>query len=225
MATREKENRLYTDEEVALLPFVQPTHTHAGEWRVRKRSADRLLTYLREKNTPLSILEVGCGNGWLAARLADLKESTVNGIDVNERELNQAKRVFGDKSNIQFLAGEFSSHHFRHSFDVIVFAAVIQYFPSFSQTIGEAITLLNPEGEIHILDSHFYDQDEIKQAGQRSFIHYQSIGFEEMAKYYFHHTLESLDTFHYKILYNPRHFKNMFFPRKDPFPWICITAS
>jgi ubiquinone/menaquinone biosynthesis C-methylase UbiE len=110
-------------------------------------------------------------------------------------------------------------------FDLIIFAAAIQYFPDLSSTIREATKLLNRGGKIHILDSHFYKREEIEQAGQRSLSHYQSIGCGEMANFYFHHAFESLDAFHHHILFNPLHFKNRLFWRKDPFPWICISTS
>lgn len=222
---REKENRLYSDEEVTILPDIPSSHIYADEWRVRKRSADRLVNYLQKKRSSLAILEVGCGNGWLSAQLAGLKNSTITGIDINEKELNQAKRVFGSRSNIYFEVKEIREIRLIKPFDVIIFAAAIQYFPAFSLTIGEAIKLLKRDGEIHILDSHFYKKDEIGQAGQRSLSHYQSIGCGEMADFYFHHAFESLDAFHYKFLFNPLHIKNRLFWRKDPFPWICITNT
>jgi ubiquinone/menaquinone biosynthesis C-methylase UbiE len=224
-AAREKEKRIYTDDEVALLPDTPSTHRYAGEWRVRKRSADRLMGYLQKKKIPLSILEVGCGNGWLSARLAGLKNSTVTGLDINELELNQAKRVFGSRRNIYFESAEIKDFRLNKPFDAIIFAAAIQYFPLISQTMGEAIKRLKQGGEIHILDSHFYHKVEISHAGQRSLRHYQSIGCGEMADFYFHHSFESIGAFHHKLLFNPLHFKNKLFRRRDPFPWICITAS
>ena len=66
LASRKKENRIYSDEQVVQLPFIEPTHIHYHEWQVRKRSALRLIHYLEKKNKPLSILEIGCGNGWLS---------------------------------------------------------------------------------------------------------------------------------------------------------------
>src|ERR1700688_525276 len=94
IASRQSESRVYSDEQVAQLPFVEPSHIHYDEWQSRKRSSDRLKNYLENKNKPLSILEIGCGNGWLSARLVAIKNSTVTAIDINRTELNQARRVF-----------------------------------------------------------------------------------------------------------------------------------
>ena len=193
IASREMEKRIYTDVQVASLPDIDSNHIHAGEWKVRGRSAGRLIKYLSKTNKQLSILEMGCGNGWLSGRLAGIKKSSVVGIDINEMELNQAKRVFGHLTNIQFETGNLKSFRYKRKFDTIIFAASIQYFPDLHQTINDAILLLNPGGEIHILDSHFYSKETMQIAAQRSHSYYQSIGYGEMAEWYFHHTLDSME--------------------------------
>jgi ubiquinone/menaquinone biosynthesis C-methylase UbiE len=146
----------------------------------------------------------------------------VRGIDINEKELNQAIRVFGSKSNIQFEIGSLSSCRNTNKFDIIIFAASIQYFPDFSQAIGDSLKILNPGGEIHILDTHFYHKNELQMAARRSRSYYHSIGFEKMAEWYFHHAMDSVKLFKHEVLYNPFQLKNRIFRRNDPFPWICI---
>jgi hypothetical protein len=108
---------------------------------------------------------------------------------------------------------------------VIIFAASIQYFPMFEPTVRQALSLLHPSGEIHILDSPFYHDRELEPARKRSHLYYQSIGFGEMAEFYFHHSYDSFNGFSNKILYNPFSWKNKIFRKKDPFPWICITTE
>jgi ubiquinone/menaquinone biosynthesis C-methylase UbiE len=225
IASRQSESRVYSDEQVAQLPFVDLNHIHSDEWQSRKRSSDRLKNYLENKNNPLCILEIGCGNGWLSARLAAIKNSTVTGIDINRTELNQARRVFSMVDNIYFKEGGLKDIAADKKFDVIVFAASIQYFPSFERIIRDSLSFLNNKGEIHILDSHFYYPKELESAKQRSLAYYYSTGFEEMAAFYFHHSYDSLRNFKYKIIFNPYCLKSKMFRKNDPFPWICIKAS
>jgi ubiquinone/menaquinone biosynthesis C-methylase UbiE len=225
MASRQSENRVYSDEQVAKLPNIGTTHIHYDEWQARKKSSGRLMNYLENKNKPLSILEIGCGNGWLSARMAVLKDSIVTGIDINKTELNQARRVFSGKVNIRFKEGGIKNIPGDRKFDVIVFAASIQYFPFFDLVVHEAFSILEEDGEIHILDSHFYHPNELELAKQRSVTYYHSIGFREMSAFYFHHSLDSLMNFNHKIIYNPYSLKNKIFRKNDPFPWICITVS
>ncbi len=224
-ASRQKESRIYSDDQVALLPLIEASHIHYDEWQVRKRSASRLFKYLQNKNVPLSILEVGSGNGWLSAKLGELKNSTVTGIDINNVELDQAKKVFSNRANLNFTEGDLESVVFDKKFDAIIFAASIQYFPFFDQVIRKALSLLNQKGEIHILDSRFYHNKDLEQARLRSQFYYSSIGFGEMAKFYFHHSLDSIKSFPFKLLYNPSNIKNRIFSKRDPFPWIRISTT
>jgi ubiquinone/menaquinone biosynthesis C-methylase UbiE len=223
--TRQKENRLYTDMQVADLPYIDPVHIHSKEWAIRKRSALRLVNYLDKKKRPLAILEIGCGNGWLCGMVSSLQNTKVTGSDINNLELNQAKRVFYNRTNLEFESGDFRNREFKAKFDIIIFAASIQYFPMFDNTITRALSFLNPEGEIHILDSKFYKPVEQDQARQRSFEYYDSIGNGKMAGYYFHHELISLNRFKHKFLFSPYKFINKLIYTKDPFPWICIISG
>jgi len=225
IALRKEECRVYTDEQVAQLPFVESSHIHSAEWAIRRRSAARLLNYLGKKNRNLTILETGCGNGWLCGRLGDLPGSIITGLDINEFELNQAKKVFANRTNILFRLGDITDAPTNEKMDIVIFAASIQYFPSFSQTIGKALSILNPGGEIHILDCPFYHNAEIAPAERRSDIYYRSVGYGGMANFYFHHSIEALENYNYKMLFNPSRTVNKLLLRKDLFPWICIKAS
>ncbi len=224
IATRKKENRVYTDDQVSLLPAIDPSHIHYSEWQSRRRSASRLFNYLKAKKKSLSILEVGCGNGWLSALLATIPDADVTGIDIIETELEQAKRVFNKRPNLVFFkTGLEDIHLVTKKFDAIIFSASIQYFASPETIIARALSLLNNEGEIHILDSHFYKPAEIGNAKGRTKLYYQSIGQEAMASKYFHHTIETLSSFKYKMLFAPGGIKNKLIRNKDPFPWVLIN--
>jgi 2-polyprenyl-3-methyl-5-hydroxy-6-metoxy-1,4-benzoquinol methylase len=222
LAARKKEKRVYSDEEVIHLPAVEKSHQHFREWQARNRSARRLINYLQKKSEPLKILEVGCGNGWLSAMLAEIKNAHVTGIDISGEELKQAKRVFAMRRNLSFEQNEINRMPQYNKYDVIVFAAAIQYFPSFEEVIAQAFSLLRHEGEIHILDTHFYKQSEIAAAKSRTINYYASIGQTPLAEFYFHHSLESLKKFRHAFLFNPHALRNRLSRKKDPFPWIRI---
>src|SRR4051794_32682807 len=106
---RSREKRIYTDEEVSLLPFTNKTHRYHREWRLRNFSSQRLLRFLKKKKKPMDVLEIGCGNGWLSAQMAKLLGTSVTGWDVHQPELDQAKRVFGSVSNLRFEYHNFES--------------------------------------------------------------------------------------------------------------------
>jgi protein-L-isoaspartate O-methyltransferase len=148
---------MYNDDEVRMLPDIDPLHLHYKEWLIRKKSSTRLYNYLLAKNKPLDIFEAGCGNGWLSHRLSAIPGSTITASDLNLAELQQAARVFSDIANIKFVFGDSRTTMVGNNrYDVIIFAASIQYFSSLPDILNIALSQLTEGGEIHIVDSHFY---------------------------------------------------------------------
>jgi ubiquinone/menaquinone biosynthesis C-methylase UbiE len=181
---------------------------------------------MNKKGKPLNILEIGCGNGWLSAQLAKNTSGQVVGMDINKEELNQAGRVFGKISNLNFIEGDIRSCQLEHhSFDVILFAASLQYFPSIEEIMYAAFQYLNGGGEVHIADTLFYRRSTVDAARRRTKDYYTSLGFPEAAGYYFHHCIEDLDNFSAKILYNPASWVHKFTKNKSPFFWVCIKPG
>jgi len=222
LAVRRREKRIYSDEQLLHLPDIDPAHINAEEWKIRKRSADRLISYLRKKNRSLRILEVGCGNGWLSAKMADIPGSYVIGLDINQTEIMQANRVF-PKDNLEFIYDLFNEDTFEdEKFDVIVFAASLQYFQSAKTTLELALSSLQDDGEVHIIDTHFYKAEELAKANERSCSYYHSLGFPQMADHYFHHAMDDLAGLNYHILLNPDSMLSLL-AKRGPFHWITVN--
>jgi len=226
LRVREKEGRLYSDDIVARLPVMPNGHPLADEWRARSASASRLTRYLSPRPGPLRILDLGCGNGWLSNMLSRCGHHVI-GMDQNSYELKQAARVFSPNSYLLFFNGDiFSAPFLPIQFDVILLASVIQYFQDINALLVELKNFLQPQGEIHIIDSPLYSDNELEKAILRSLQYYTLLGFPEMADYYFHHRLSDLDAYHSEVLYHPhsfKHFVNRWLGRVDsPFPWIMI---
>ena len=222
-ALRQKENRIYTDEEVELLPSISKDHAHYKEWLIRAKSLRMLTKLLKIKKRDLKILEIGCGNGWLSNNLAQIANTEVIGLDINLSELQQAARIFCHKQNLTFVHGDIRKGILiEHKFDIILFAASLQYFYPLTEIIQHTLAHLENHGEIHIIDSNFYKQNEVKSAKQRTIDYYNQLGFPEMTGYYYHHTIDDLDAFNYKIINELSFFKRLISRANHPFPWICI---
>jgi SAM-dependent methyltransferase len=226
LEVRAVEGRLYEDDVVARLPDVPAGHPLADEWRARAASCARLTRYLEGKQPLPAILEVGCGNGWLSARLARIPGSRVIGLDLPTTELAQAVRLFSD-GGVSFLAGDvFAAPFIRPTFDAILLASAIQYFPDLPALLRALRPLLLPGGEIHILDSPLYAAHELDAARRRTRAYYEALGFPQMAQHYYHHPVSALDGFNPRWLYNPqglaRRVGRMFGQPESPFPWICV---
>ena len=223
---RRKEGRIYNNEELIHLPDINRIHPLYQEWKIRKQSCERLINYLVKKNGSPDILEVGCGNGWLSAKLAAITNGKVTGMDISSKELKQAREVFQYTHDLRFINGDIRDKGLgAKRFNVIVFAASVQYFPSLHEIINCAFQYLLPQGEVHILDSPFYKPDEIEEAKQRSLTHFRLAGYPAMAKHYYHHCINDLEKYNYRILHSPFSIMNKLIRKKNPFYHICIMKN
>jgi len=228
ISVRQKEKRLYSDEEASTLPVVSNNHPHRLEWLIRERSVSQLIKYLRNRKVA-TILEIGCGNGWMTHQLVEALSVEVCAIDVNGTELEQGARIFKDE-RINFLQADiFSDVLPKNYFDVIVLGSSVQYFKDLPSLVSRIFELLKPQGEIHIFDSPFYRNASIGQARHRSELYFIELGHPEMTANYFHHQLDELSEYSFSHRYDPSNvlnkLKRKFIPSLSPFPWIVINAG
>lgn len=226
---REKESRVYTDEIVKDLPQVPDCHPLRKEWSMRRISLEKLIWHLKRRGSCNSVLELGCGNGWLSHHLAASLKADVCAMDVNAAELSQGSRIFSYDQNLTFIYADIFTLNLRTLFfDTIILASSIQYFADLENLINRLLGLLTPDGEIHILDSPFYAAAATQAAQKRSYEYFHSLGFPEMTTQYFHHMLQEMNKFKYQVLFKPNAFISLVRRKilKIPqpvFPWIVIN--
>ncbi|MBO6494016.1 MULTISPECIES: methyltransferase domain-containing protein [Roseivirga] len=220
ISLRRKEGRILTNSKVSKLPSVPKDDPHYSEWKLREKSTNRFLSYLKKRNSEGPILDLGCGNGWFTNKLSEHKTGVVIGMDINLSELKQASATF-TKNSLTFCYGDILDQPFKkNTFDIITLNASVQYFDDFQQLTNYLISLLRDNGELHILDSPFYNSKNVVAAKNRTFRYYSSIGFESFAENYQHRKWSELKAFNYKLLYSPKVW-NRIVP-DSPFPWIVI---
>ncbi len=226
LRVREKEGRFYPDTIVARLPHIPRDNPLSTEWRSRADSCARLTHYLAAHHRSLSVLELGCGNGWLSHHISLVPGINVWGVDRASPELTQAARVF-HQANLIFIATDIFTPPFGpHTFDVIILASVIQYFPDLPRLIHTLQSRLASGGEIHVLDSPLYSPEEIPAARERTRAYYATLCYPEMAEQYFHHAFSELELFVPRWLYRPDNLLPRLVRRlgQSPasFPWLVI---
>jgi ubiquinone/menaquinone biosynthesis C-methylase UbiE len=201
LEVRGKESRLLDDNVVVKLPYVTENEVaNYKEWQARAASFERLNQYFKTIRQPKALLDIGCGNGWAAAALAENALLQVSAVDVNAEELEQADRVF-QRPNLRFYYADVFEDIFpAASFDYIVLNSSAQYFKDIKVLIDRLLYFLKKDGEIHILDTPFYNDENIYEAKARTQSYYSSIGCPEMAAHYFHHRLSDLSEYRPDIL-------------------------
>lgn len=211
------EQRVYSDTTVLKFPFLPKEHEQFKEWKIRQENAFRFIDYLKNKEIE-HCLEIGCGNGWFSNLIATSISAQVIGLDINEPELNQANRLF-KKSNLQFCYGNIFESSFASKFDIIVFNASVHYFKDLIALMDCLKQLLKPNGEIHILDTMFYsNENDRKAAKERTKLYYKNLDTTKMANFYFHHKTSDLIEFH--LMTNTKSRLLSYFGIKSTFfPW------
>lgn len=154
------------------LPYKDLTGRNDWQWAIRSRTfrclEDVVLPELeRGHSLPLSILDLGAGNGWLSYRLAlrghrpvavDLLTNQIDGLAAASHFLQELTVLFP-----RFQA-ELDCLPFRDAqFDCAIFNASFHYSENYYLTLGEAIRCLRPGGTVVIADSAFYRNEESGQ--------------------------------------------------------------
>jgi 2-polyprenyl-3-methyl-5-hydroxy-6-metoxy-1,4-benzoquinol methylase len=94
------------------------------------------------RRTDLSILEVGCGAGWMSERLQQF--GSVTATDLAREVIARARTRL---PKVRFLAGDFMALSFpRESYDVVVSLEVLPHVGDQAAFIGKIAVLLRPGG-------------------------------------------------------------------------------
>lgn len=144
------------------LPFCDLTKSHKRQWEIRAKSfrhfeREILAEMAGESEPPLTILDLGAGNGWMSHRLArlgyrpvavDVLTNSRNGLGAASHYRPELPELFprfqAEFDNLPFPDGQF---------DCAIFNASFHYSEGFDQTIAEAVRCLRPGGVLIIADS------------------------------------------------------------------------
>ena len=134
--------------------------TTPSGWRIRAASFDaffgQVFRPLERPDAPLTVLDLGAGNGWLSNRLAK-RGHRLAAVDLMTNDFDGlgCHRYFD--STFTPAQAEFEHLPFREgSADLVIFNASLHYAVDFGVTLAEALRVLAPDGRLVILDSPFY---------------------------------------------------------------------
>jgi ubiquinone/menaquinone biosynthesis C-methylase UbiE len=106
-----------------------------------------------DKLKPARVLDVGCGTGKLAHRLAQ-RGSSVVGLDLCEPMVRQARsRLNGDGSRVRLAVGDSEHLPFEAgSFDAVTCSNSFHHYPNQSAVVHEMFRVMASGGHLLILD-------------------------------------------------------------------------
>lgn len=143
------------------LPYHDLSGRMSADWRIRAASFDSFLARIllpleKEMARPVTVLDLGAGNGWLSNRLAQRKHN-VGAVDLTLNDFDGlgCHRFFD--SAFTPLQAEFDLLPFSNgAADLLIFNASLHYSEDYAKTLAESLRVLAPSGTLVILDSPFY---------------------------------------------------------------------
>lgn len=126
----------------------------AGEWHVLKG----LMPELRDK----SVLDLGCGYGWHCLFAREKQASSVIGVDISEKMLQQAREQTNDPA-ISYVQLPIEDIQFENAqFDVVISSLAFHYIQSFADICAKVHAYLKPRGTFIFSVEHpiFTSRDE-----------------------------------------------------------------
>ena len=222
---RKKDNRLWSDVEAEELPKTFFYNLHQAEWKEKAALLQALLPYFNHPDRlQASILEVGCGCGWLSAALSRHHEGPVAGLDIDGVSINQAKKLF-QASNLRFVEADFFDPAMpQASFDQLIVMDALRWFPSIPQVIDQAIKYLRPGGEIHFLHHAFLPEKQLAGAREKLLGYFQEKQMEAAFDKVHLHTQQELAAYPFERMIRPSWWGGLMRPQQES-PWLRLKLQ
>ena len=162
------------------LPYRDLSGKMPADWHIRAASFDLLKKQvISPPGRPLSIIDLGAGNGWLSNRLAGMGHNLL-AIDLMTNDFDG----LGCQSYFEsaFMTAQAEFDHLPcpdQCFDLVVFNASLHYSVDMQATLAEALRVLGTGGQLVILDSPIYNDAESgrKMVQEREALFTRKYGF------------------------------------------------
>lgn len=186
---RRKENRDYKDDVLKDLPDISVFHPEYKNWCNRKKSAKKIVDYIVKKKSIGNVLQIGCGNGWLANYIVQRTDVDFYALDIDLKVLKKGASIH-DNERLHFVYGDIFGNLGLEagSIDYILLYDSAQYFPNLTFLVEYLNKFLSSSGEIHIMDTPIYHEAAIDKVKLESRSYYQNIDCAAMSALVHHHS-------------------------------------
>jgi SAM-dependent methyltransferase len=149
-----------------MLPSVERDDPRAAEWRIRQESFALFRRHALPADgaTPVRVLDLGAGNGWLSHRLsaAGHRVVAVDRLDDDADGLGACRHYPLPFTAVQ---ADFDALPLAPAqFDVVVFDGSLHYAAVPENTITEAARMLTRGGTLAVMDSPMFTSDRAGEA-------------------------------------------------------------
>ena len=127
--------------------FSKNLASYNEQAKIQKRMAERLVSFA-EKKEYFSVLEIGCGTGFLTRNISEkIKFSNYKAIDIVPECCKYISEI---NSNIVFIANDVEKYlgNCNEKFDLIISNASLQWVNNFENTIKNLKNCLSKNGEL-----------------------------------------------------------------------------
>ncbi|KAA3647808.1 MAG: class I SAM-dependent methyltransferase [Chloroflexi bacterium] len=160
-AVRKAEGRGERDKDYyRALPYEDISGKRPEDWRIRAASLDTLLEQVLEpseqKLSPMTILDIGAGNGWLSHQLAK-RGHALGAVDllVNDWDGLGAQKYY----DVDFTRMQAEFDHLPikdKQIDILIYNAALHYSEHYGVTLTEGLRCLKTDGILVVMDSPIY---------------------------------------------------------------------
>jgi len=142
------------------LPESDKSDPLAWQWRIRNTSYQWFLSeILSNVNSPLRIVDLGAGVGWLSHKLAEQKHHPV-AIDLSVDSLDGLSASTHYGGTWPRIQAEFDHLPLAdNQADMIIYNASLHYSTDYHTTFQEALRILRNDGRIVIMDTPIYQKE------------------------------------------------------------------
>ncbi len=130
-----------------------------------------------------TVLDVGCGSGWLVRRLAELAPNgRVVGMDISDEMIRLARRGSQEFDNVLFVAGEVAEIPWEGNFfDHAISVESAYYWPDPAAGVRELFRVLRSGGQAWILINYYRDNPHCHQWGKLLAVETLLLGADDWA--------------------------------------------